>query len=347
VVCDGGVIVAIEPVDRAPDRIVAPGFVDLQVNGVDDVDCAVADGSDWDRVDGLLLAQGTTSWCPTLVTSPLGWYPAAFDRITRAMARPYGAPRPEMLGVHLEGPFLGTAPGAHPAHLITAVDRDFVETLPAAVRLMTLAPEAEGAEWAVEALRSRGITVSVGHTRATLDEYQRVVAAGASMATHLYNAMSGVHHRDGGVALWSLTDRRLVTGLIADGVHVDPHALALAFAAKGADGIALVTDSVAWRSQRFADRSITVSDGAPRLRDGTLAGSCLSMDRAVRTCVEAGVPLEDALVAASRTPARSIGADDRGLLAQGSRADLVVLDDSLEVVETWVAGELAARNGAT
>ena len=158
------------------------------------------------------------------------------------------------------------------------------------------------------------------------------------MVTHLFNAMSGVHHREGGVALWALTEPNLVVGLIADGVHVDPLAVRLAFSAKTAAGVALVTDAVAWNTGGFADRPITVVDGAPRLPDGTLAGSILTMDRAVRTCVEAGVALEDALVAASRTPARTLGALDRGAIAAGLRADLVVLDTSLHVEETWVGG---------
>jgi N-acetylglucosamine-6-phosphate deacetylase len=345
VVVDGGVIVAVEPFDRAPDRIVAPGFIDLQVNGVDDVDCAVAEGADWSRIGALLAQRGTTSWCPTLVTAPLDRYAAALQRIADAMTRALDESLPEILGAHLEGPFLGAAAGAHPPHLIRGVDRDFIASLPSTVRLVTLAPEADDAAWAAKRLRSQGVTVSIGHTRASHGEYQSMVDAGAGMVTHLFNAMSGVHHREGGVALWALTDPRVVAGLIADGVHVDPYAIALAFTAKGADGIVLVTDSVAWRSERFAARSLAIVDGAPRLRNGTIAGSTLTMDAAVRTCVSAGVPLPAALTAASTTPATIIGANDRGILAVGKRADLVVLDTSLNVLETWSAGRLISRRG--
>ena len=205
------------------------------------------------------------------------------------------------------------------------------------MRLVTLAPELPGAVEATRLLVDRGVTVSLGHTTATHEQVGACVDAGARMVTHLFNGMDPLHHRTPGVVGAALTDDRLVAGLIADLVHVHPIAIALAFRAKPGR-IALVTDAVAWRAARIGRIEIAVRDGAPRLPDGTLAGSSLTMDLAVRNVVEhAGVPLEDALVAASTTPASVIGLGDRGVIAPGRRADLVVLDDGLRVLDTVVA----------
>lgn len=323
VVCDDGVVTAVEPCTSgaAPDRTVAPGFVDVQVNGFDDVDCAAAD-ADWDRFASLQHASGVTTWCSTLVTAPL-------DVMTERIERVPGF-------VHLEGPFLAK-PGAHPPELLRPPDLDWLGALPDKVRLVTLAPELPGAVEATTLLVSRGVTVSLGHTVATHEQVAACASAGARMVTHLFNGMDPLHHRTPGVVGAALTDDRLVAGLIADLVHVHPLAIALAFRAKPGR-VALVTDAVAWRAARIGRIEIEVRDGAPRLPDGTLAGSSLTMDQAVRNVVEhAGVPLEDALVAASTTPASVLGLGDRGVIAPGRRADLVVLDDGLRVQETVVA----------
>lgn len=338
---DGGLIVGVDDIDSAPERTLSPGFVDLQVNGIDTIDVATADGDDWAALDSALLRQGTTSWCPTVITAPMESYGPCLDRIGIAMRRGGATVRPQMLGVHLEGPFLGGAPGAHRKDRLRPIDLEFLASLPAHVRLVTLAPELENAVSAVAALVTSGHVVSLGHTTARSAAVEAAVAAGASMVTHLFNAMSGVHHRDDGVALFALTDDRIVAGLIADGVHVQRRAIQLAFTAKGGGGVALVTDAVAWRAATASAKGIHLRDGAPRLEDGTLAGSALTMDAAVRNCVAAGVDLADALSAASTTPARVAGAHDRGVIAPGHRADLVALDDRLEVTDVWVAGRRA------
>lgn len=338
VVMQRGLISALEPLEDAPPVVVAPGFVDLQVNGIAACDVATADGDDWALLDHHLLRQGTTAWCPTLVTGRLDRYAAALDRVRTAMHRP-ATRRPTIVGVHLEGPFLGDAPGAHRREYLRPIDLDWLSALPDHVRLVTLSPELPHVTDAVAALRHRGCVVSLGHTRATAHHFEQAVRAGATMVTHLFNGMSGVHHRDDGVALAALTDQRVVAGLIVDLVHVQSRAVALAFAAKGPSGIALVTDAVAWQAGRAGAVRLSMVDGAPRLADGTLAGSALTMDQAVRNCVACGVPLEHALTAASTTPAAVLGDSSRGRLAIGSRADVVVLDDAMEVQQVWVAGE--------
>jgi N-acetylglucosamine-6-phosphate deacetylase len=348
VVVEDGVIVAIEPAADAlgpseSGRILVPGFVDLQVNGIDDVDVARAHGADWDRLDQLLLAQGVTSWCATLVTSPITAYGAALERIEQARRREPVSVRPELLGAHLEGPFLGAATGAHRPDLVLPIDLEWLAALPDTVRVVTLGAEQPLAAEAARLLRSRGVTVSIGHSRPAPDvveqRVEEVVGAGAGMVTHLFNAMSGVHHRQPGLAALALTDERLALGLIADGTHVHPRVINLVFRA-AADRVVLVTDAVAWRAGTAGSTSLALVDGVPRLPDGTLAGSALTMDAAIRTCVhQAGVPLAAAVAAASTHPARVLGLADRGRIEVGCRADLVALDEDLLVAATWVGGE--------
>lgn len=333
-----GIISAIEPVDRVDgDLLLAPGFVDLQVNGVDDVDVSVADGADWDRLDRLLLAQGITTWCPTLVTMPLERYERPLSRIAEAMHRP-GAPRPHIAGAHLEGPFIGGAPGAHRREHIASIDLQWLAALPQHVKVMTLAPEQPQAAEAVRLLAGSGRLVSIGHTRCTEAQFDAAVAAGARLVTHVFNGMSGVHHREPGVALFALTNPQVCGSLIADGVHLHPRALSLAAAALGPRRTVLVTDAVAWRAGSVGPVGMQMLDGAPRLADGTLAGSAVTMDAAVRHAVAAGVSLEHALRAASEVPASLLGLGDRGTIAVGRRADLVGLSPDLQVCHTWVSG---------
>jgi N-acetylglucosamine-6-phosphate deacetylase len=338
VVVDAGVVTAVEPVSgQVPDRTLAPGFVDLQVNGLDDVDVAEA-GERWPRLDGLLAAGGVTTWCPTLVTAPLQAYPARLDAVAAAARRPGGG-RPAIAGAHLEGPFLGGRPGAHPVDLLLPLDLDWLAGLPDVVRLVTLAPELDRAPEAVRLLRHKGVTVSLGHSAATPEQVAACVEAGATLVTHVFNGMPPLHHREPGVAGTALLDDRLTACVIGDGLHVAPPALALVFRCKPPGRVALVSDAIAWRASEHAGSTITLVDGAARLADGTLAGSAITLDAAVRTAVAGGVPLADALVAASTTPATALGLRDRGRLAPGARADLVALGPDLDVQATWVAGE--------
>ena len=339
VVVEDGRVVAVEPASGpAPDRTLAPGFVDVQVNGLDDVDVADA-GDRWGRLDELLAAGGVTTWCPTLVTAPLDAYRARLQAVTDAAARP-AAGRPAIAGAHLEGPFLGSRPGAHPVELLLPLDLDWLAALPDVVRLVTLAPELEGAPEAVRLLRRKGVAVSLGHSAATPAQVAACVEAGASLVTHLFNGMPPLHHREPGLAGEALLDDRLTACLIGDGVHVAPAVVALAFRCKPAGRVALVSDAIAWRVPQHAGSAITLVDGAARLADGTLAGSAITLDAAVGTAVSGGVALADALVAASATPAAAIGCTDRGHLTPGARADLVALGPDLTVQATWVAGEL-------
>jgi N-acetylglucosamine-6-phosphate deacetylase len=337
VVVEGGLIVETRSATAAvPDVVLVPGFVDLQVNGIGDVDVASARGADWDRLDQALLAQGVTTWCPTIVTAPFGALEDSLTRVAEAAGRPSEG-RPHIAGAHLEGPFLAV-PGAHRAeHIRHEVDAAWLETLGSLVRVITVAPELPGALDAVASLSDRGVLVSLGHSACTAEVADEAAGAGARLVTHLGNAMGPLHHRAPGLLGAALTDERLAVSVIADLVHTHPVFVRLAFDAKGAKGTALVTDAVA--SPRATP---------PRLPDGTLAGSVLTMDRAMsNTATYSAVPLADAVEAASTTPARLLGLSDRGAIASGRRADLVALEHvegGWRVASVWVSGT-AVRTG--
>jgi N-acetylglucosamine-6-phosphate deacetylase len=339
---EDGHIIRVGPTGgEVPDRVLVPGLVDLQVNGIDDVDVASAEGADWDVLDRHLLAQGVTTWCPTLVTAPLERYARPLARIAEAAARP--GPRPAIAGAHLEGPFLGGRPGAHPTDLIIPPDRGWLDDLDGTVALVTIAPEPDGALDAIAALAGRGVLVSLGHSAATVEQATAGIDAGARLVTHGFNGMSGLDHRAPGMVGAFLTDDRVSVSLIADLVHVHPAALAVAFRCKPVDRVVLVTDSVAWRRGQVGTIELVHDGRAPRLPDGTLAGSALALDQAVANVVATcGVALEHAIDAASANPARLLGLDDRGAIVEGRRADLVALDpDTLRATATWIGGEQA------
>lgn len=325
--------------------VVAPGFVDLQCNGGWGIDVSSEPERLWD-LGAELPRTGVTAWLPTVVTGP----PAVVDRALAALADgpPPGWRGAVPLGLHLEGPFL--APGRRGAHAAEHLRAPALEAVAGwsrvgGVAAVTLAPELPGALPVIEALAERGVLVSIGHTDATAEEARVAVDAGARWVTHLWNAMAPLHHREPGVVGVALTDERLYAGLIADGVHVHPTVVELAHRLLD-ERLVLVTDAVSALglpagTHRLGSQAVAVG-AAPgvRLADGTLAGSDLSMEQAVRNLVEmTGCPLADAVAAASAAPARLLGDDERGLLAPGRRADLVVLRPDGQLVATYVAGE--------
>jgi N-acetylglucosamine-6-phosphate deacetylase len=328
--------------DESPttDLMLAPGFVDLQVNGIEDVDVwstALADNTTaWERINQLLLDQGVTSWCPTLVTAPLDLYRVAIEFVNRQI-RVLGTPH--VIGVHLEGPFLGGAVGAHRSQDICDVNTKWLLEHVDGVALMTLGAEVRGAVEACKVLSSHGSKISIGHSLPTREEFENCVSAGATLVTHLFNAMSGVHHREPGLATWALTNDNVFASLIADGVHVSADVIELSFSAKP-NNMVLVTDAVAWRAGAAGKIRVSLRDGAPRLENGTLAGSAVTMPEAIKVCVEqAHVALPQALQAASSNPAKVMGLTDRGVLQVGYLADIVGLTNDLSVGAVWVSGQ--------
>jgi N-acetylglucosamine-6-phosphate deacetylase len=319
--------------------VLAPGFVDIQVNGIGDVDFASTDAEGWRRAGRAQLEQGVTAYCPTLVTAPLDDYSPALERMSAAQVDSEGTPLPAIAGVHLEGPFLGGAPGAHRVDLLRSVDCDWLcrtlDAFPNLVTLVTLAPEADPDFAGTRLLHARGVRVALGHSTVTYEHALAAVDAGARLVTHLFNGMGALHHREPGLVGAALDDDRLTPTLIADLVHVHPSVLRLAIDRK--PNVALITDRVAIAGLRVTD------DGAARLADGKLVGSTLSMDRALRNVIGLGIPVERAVEMAATIPCAALGLTDRGRIGAGARADLVALDpESLAVRAVWLAGDLVA-----
>ncbi|HEX6350915.1 MAG TPA: N-acetylglucosamine-6-phosphate deacetylase [Candidatus Dormibacteraeota bacterium] len=328
-----------------PGDVVAPGFVDLQVNGFAGYD-ATEGRAAIERISAALTTTGVTAFMPTLISRPLAEGRAFVEAAAHARA-----PGAHVLGAHLEGPFLSPRhAGAHdPAEMLEPTAERVSAVLAAKPRMATLAPELPGALEAIARLRAAGVLVSLGHSAATAEEAQAGFDAGARFVTHLFNAMSPFKQRQPGLPGAALLDPRPTVGLIADGEHVHPLAMALAVRAKGPRGIALTTDQTtaagAPPGSHLLGGEQILSDGRTvRLKDGTLAGSLATMDGMVRVLAGLGLGLRQVVEMATLTPARALGERRVGRIAAGLPADLVVLDGQLRVRLTLVAGEVCPRD---
>jgi N-acetylglucosamine-6-phosphate deacetylase len=338
---EDGRIAAVGVVPAGAGGLAAPGYVDLQVNGFGGIDFLGAEPRDYRTAGAAIAATGVTAYLPTFITSP----DDAYDRAIAAVAAARAAPGPRILGVHLEGPFLSPVwAGAHdPAHL-RAPDLRLAERLLSAgpVRTMTLAPELPGGLELVEQLAGAGLTVSCGHSNADAPTAHAAFDRGARAITHLHNAHRRWRPRDPGVGGVAMVRPDVTVQTIVDGVHLATEAAYAAFLASG-PRFCLVTDAIEAAmldpgEYALGGRPVHVRDGAVRLPDGTLAGSVLTMDEAVRNLVAAGASLAAAVHAAATAPARLLGRDDLGVLSPGAPAHLTVLDDELQPVRTLVGG---------
>ena len=335
-----------EEIVATTGEVIAPGFIDLQVNGFAGHD-AGAGADAIAAVSEALPATGVTAFLPTLISAPVE-IGAEFVAAVGAAAEAQGA---RVLGAHVEGPFLNPSfRGAHlRSHLADPTPENVDVMLAARPRLVTLAPELPGALAAVERMHRAGIVVAAGHTGADYEQGRKAITAGVRFATHVYNAMPPVHHRRPGIALALLLDPRVTTGLIADGEHVHPAVCEQLVRIKGATRIALTTDQTsaagapAGRYQ-LSGRAV-VSDGrVVRLEDGTLAGSAAAMPDLVRLMARTrGVGAARAISLASTIPARVLGERRLGRISAGACADLVVLDADMRVRLTMVRGVVKFR----
>ncbi len=325
----------------AAGRILTPGFVDVHVHGGGGAD--FADGAEAIAAAVRMhRAHGTTRTVLSLVSAPVD----ALATTIRALA-PIVRADPLLLGIHLEGPFLSPDnKGAHDPDALIAPTPEAVDALLAAadgtIALVTIAPELPGALDAIARFTAAGVRVAIGHTTADLSAAGRGFDAGAGQLTHAFNAMPGLAHRSPGPIGAALERPDVVLELIADGLHVHPVVVAALF--RMAPGrVALITDAMSAAGfgdgdYRLGPLQVTVRDGAARLDSGSLAGSTLTLDAAIRTVVDAGIPLQDAVLAATATPARALGHPELGVLEPGSPADAVLLSDALEVDAVWADG---------
>jgi N-acetylglucosamine-6-phosphate deacetylase len=332
---------------------VAPGFIDLQFNGGYGEDFT-ANPHSIASVAARLPETGVVAFLPTFITSPLEGYPEKLEAVLQAQeTNPNTPPSAVVLGAHVEGPFLNPdSRGAHNANLFRNPSPQALEYLDPrqAIRLLTLAAEVPGGLEAARALSDAGIVVSIGHSQATYDEAQAAFKAGVSYATHLFNAMPPLHHRSPGLIGALLTQATVRCGLIVDGIHVHPAMVRLAYQSLGAGGITLVTDAMAAMGMppgtyAIGDQTVFVDETSAHLENGTLAGSILRMDQAIRNMAQfSSCSLAEAVRMASTTPAEVLGIQDRfGHILSGFPANLVLIDPDGQIQATWIGGHLAYR----
>ncbi len=349
IIAVGGPELEVPPTAAARDAaglMLSPGFIDLQVNGGFGLDFTADPTTIWD-VAAKLPRYGVTGFLPTVITSPPETVRQA-QAVLRA-GPPAGWVGARPLGLHLEGPFLNPGKkGAHnPAYLRLPTPEDVTSwSVGEGVRLVTLAPELPGASEVIAALAGRGVVISAGHSLATVDEAAAGFDAGARYATHLFNAMPTLHHREPGLVAAALSDPRVTAGLIPDGLHVHPALVALVWRLLGPDRLNLVTDAMAAMGMSpgdylLGDFNVTVDEHSARLPDGTLAGCILSLDAILRAFIAfTGASLADTVATVTATPARLLGlGDELGGIAPGMAADLTLMTPDLRIVETFVAGQ--------
>ncbi|HKF53252.1 MAG TPA: N-acetylglucosamine-6-phosphate deacetylase [Candidatus Acidoferrales bacterium] len=336
----------------ARDATIAPGFVDVHVHGAGGYDVMSSTDEALATIASTVARRGTTSIVATTVTAPPDETRRCLEGISRFILSPSNRRADvtsEIVGIHLEGPFISPARrGVHPAGAIanpsvTLLDR-YLEAAAGTAKIVTLAPEIPGALDLVERGYARGLVVALGHTDATYEQAHTAIFRGAHHAVHVFNAMRPFSHRETGVLGAVLTDPSVTAEIIADGVHVDDPAIRLLLAAKGTDLVLLVSDGTAATGMRdgcyrLGTFDVTVSDGVCRNREGKLAGSTLTLDRAVQHMVRLGVPLIEAIRMATYNPAQRIGMEARkGVLASGADADFVLLTPELKIANVFARG---------
>ena len=335
-----------DPVIDVDGKYVAPGFIDTHVHGAGGYELMEVEPDCVPDLSRFLVRYGVTSFTPTTLTASHEDTMRALGHVAQHAGSIEGGAT--NLGAHMEGPYLNPGrKGAHPEELIRPADRqevdDYLDT--GILRKMTLAPEIDANGWLIDELVARGVTVTAGHTDATFEQMHAAAARGATVVTHVFNAMRGFHHREAGAVGAALTIDGLRCEVIADTYHVGPPAMRLLWRVKGVNGVVIVTDATKAAGMpdgvrdRFG-RLERVEGGVARLEDGTIRGSVTLIDQGFRNfCGVTGAAIEDAWPVVSLNPARSIGvADRKGSLEVGKDADIVVLAADGAVTDTFVEG---------
>ena len=328
---------------------VVSGFIDVHIHGAAGIDVNEADAGGLFQIAAFLAKNGVTSWVPTLVPDSDANYERSIREIDRLMEQQLDKPVAQAVGVHYEGVFAcRTMCGAlRPAYFKTgkwALDGGVLPRLKQGVHMTTLAPEIDGGTELIEKLVNDGWVVSIGHARADTETLDRAFAAGARHMTHFFNAMTGIHHRDLGVAGWGLANADVTFDIIADGIHVHPKMLGVACRSKSPENVTLISDSVAPTGLGDGEyelwgEKITVTGGRTQNERGSIAGSVITMHDAVKRMLSLGFSEVETAKMASSNPARLLGLDDRGGIEVGKRTDLVGVDASGKIVFTMIGGE--------
>ena len=338
----------------ASGMTVVPGFVDVHIHGAGGHDVMEGTTRALDRITSTVAVHGTTSIVATTVTAPIEDTCGSLEGVA-AYIHAHEAPEctgsaaAEIVGIHLEGPFISKAKrGVHPLESISEPSVEILKKLIAAadglVKIVTVAPELPGALELIEAVVAAKSVAALGHSDADYDQARAAIQAGARHAVHAYNAMRLFEHRDPGIMGAILTDPEVTAEIIADGVHVAGPAIQVLIGCKGFDSVLLVSDGVAATGMpdgkyRLGNFEVSVKNGVCRNSEGRLAGSTLTLDRAVRNLVALGVSLQDAIRMATVLPARRLGiAGKKGIIAIGADADLVALTPDLRVAGVMTRG---------
>ena len=331
-----------------------PGFIDLHIHGADGADTMDGNTTALQTLCRALPKEGTTSFLPTTITQSDENITNAVASVSQYQKKKTGG-ESEIIGIHLEGPFISAKKaGAQPSQFIAPPSLEKFEhwqnMAGGMIKIVTLAPELYGGFSFIQQVTETGTTVSLGHTDASFVEVEQSVKCGATQVTHLYNQMTGLHHREPGVVGAALALSDIKAEIICDGVHVHPQAVRIAYEAKGAEGLLLVTDSMRAKGldngvYDLGGQKVKVCDGTATLHDGTLAGSVLQMIDAVKNVMKfTGCTLQEGVQMASANPAKQIGVFDRkGSLTEGKDADIVIVDENYDVVMTFCKGVLAHR----
>lgn len=333
-----------------PDLVLAPGFIDIHIHGGSGHDVMEADDSALAAVEARMAKHGVTSYLPTTVTAPENRILRALEHLGKAITQNESTRRSRPLGVHLEGPFISHARrGVHPPENLVQPSKElfrkYWDASAGTIRVMTIAPELPGAAGTITEARQLNVHSSIGHSDATYSQALQGIKAGADHATHTFNAMRPLDHREPGILGAVLSDDRLTADLIADGVHVDPSIVKLFLQAKGPERAILITDAISATGMPdgiYKLGSFEVEVRGDRCEyQGRLAGSVLTLDRAVRNVMSfAGWKLQEAIRLATFNPARMLGiTSQKGIVAPGSDADLVLLSAQGHIVQTIIAGE--------
>lgn len=336
---------------KFPDCTLVPGFVDVHIHGGGGHDVMEATSEALAIVAQTAAKKGTTTLIATTVSAPLDATCKCVEGIAGYIEKqqPQTGAQAEIAGIHFEGPFISAARrGVHPPDALLAPTRKSFEKLLQAAhgyaRLLTIAPELAGALEVIDAARAAGLVIGLGHTDANYDQAHEGIEHGARHAVHVFNAMRPFSHRETGVLGAVLTDRRVSTEVIADGVHVDAPAIQLLVEAKGADAVILVSDGISATGMpdgqyRLGGFECMVTAGVCRNSEGKLAGSTLTLDRAVRHMTSLGVPIQQAVKMATFNPARQMGLEKKkGVLAPGADADLALLTPELQIAAVMTRG---------
>ncbi len=327
-----------------------PGFIDIHIHGALGIDVNTADADGLMRIAAFLAHNGVTAWVPTLVPDSDENYRRAIDAIDELMLRQVDMPVAQAVGVHYEGVFANEhmCGALRPEYFKSGkwTDSGQLPKLEQGVHITTLAPEIEGGIELIAELVKQDWIVFIGHTRADSETLDKAFAAGAKHMTHFYNAMTGIHHRDLGVAGWGLANREVTFDIIADGIHVHPQMLAMACRVKSPDRVALISDSVAPTGLGDGEyelwgEKISVKDGRTQNERGSIAGSVITMHDAVTRMLSLGFTKSEVANMASLNPAKVLSLDvERGSIEVGKRADLIVIDADGKIKMTMIGGQI-------